>query len=300
MGSVAAMPGGIEIEVVEHPGQAAEIEDLVARAAQHDGFRALNEAADLHLRHPRPGVRHLLARAGDRLAGYAQLAELGERATGQLVVAPEARGARVGRALLDRLLATAGRPVDLWAMGDTPAARQLAAGAGLHRSRELMIMKRPLAGPLPAPELPDGVSIRPFRVGADETAWLELNRRAFAGHPEQGRLGAEDLAERMSEPWFDPDGFLLAVRDECLVGFHWTKQHPGRMGEVYVLGVDPVASGGGVGKALLWAGLEHLRRRGNTAVELYVEGDHARAVALYAAAGFAPVSRDVMYSSTAP
>ena len=119
----------------------------------------------------------------------------------------------------------------------------------------------------------------------------------------------------MQETWFDPAGFLVALRQaqgaegqaqgteeaaqgaEELVGFHWTKQHPDRLGEVYVLGVDPDAGVSGLGRALLAAGLAHLRRVGNTRVELYVEAENPRAVALYDRAGFGVASSDVMYAS---
>ena len=135
-----------------------------------------------------------------------------------------------------------------------------------------------------------------FRPGTDEDAWLHVNARAFAAHPEQGSLTADDLAQRMAEPWFDPSGFFLAEAGPTLLGFHWTKRHPGGLGEVYVLGVDPDAGGGGLGKALLDTGLAHLQRQGDTGVELYVEGDHERAVALYVGRGFTRASRDVMYA----
>ena len=87
--------------------------------------------------------------------------------------------------------------------------------------------------------------------GADEDAWLAVNAAAFAGHSEQGRWTRADLLAREAEPWFDPAGFLLAERENVLLGFHWTKVHADGMGEVYVLGVDPAAHGLGLGSALL-------------------------------------------------
>ena len=75
-------------------------------------------------------------------------------------------------------------------------------------------MKRPLGNrPLRKARVPAGIEIRTFRPGtADELDWLTTNAEAFADHPEQGRLTAEDLAERMAEPWFDPEGFFVAYR----------------------------------------------------------------------------------------
>lgn len=169
-------------------------------------------------------------------------------------------------------------------------------------------MRRDLAGvdPAPSPALPADVSVRPFRPGRDEQAWLRVNARAFAAHPEQGSWRLDDLRRREAEPWFDPAGFLLAWRGEpddggALLGSHWTKVHPPgdvgdeAVGEVYVLGVDPDAQGLRLGRALTDLGLAHLRSRGLAEVLLYVEEDNVAAVGLYEGRGFSRYSVDVSW-----
>ena len=126
---------------------------------------------------------------------------------------------------------------------------------------------------MPEPAVPAGVTIRTFRPGQDEAGWLAVNAAAFASHPEQGAVTAADLAARMAEPWFDPAGFFVAERGGAMVGFHWTKQHPDRLGEVYVLGVAPEGHRQGIGRGPAATGLRHLRQRGNATVQLYVEAD---------------------------
>ena len=177
-------------------------------------------------------------------------------------------------------------------------------------------MQRPLADPLPDPVFPAGVTLRTFSVGADEAAWLELNRKAFASHPEQGAWTAEDLSLRERESWFDPAGFFLAERSGKLAGFHWTKVHtraenenpaglrhesPGQesIGEVYVVGVDPAEQGSGLGRALTLAGLRYLRSRGLPSVMLYVDEDNTPAIRLYESLGFAHQGTDVMFQHPA-
>lgn len=329
------MTDGLTISAATSLGadELAAITELVRVAAGEDGFTALNEAALLHLRHPRDAVVHVLARSGEELVGYAQLESHGRDqqiasarqsvsplnesfSTSQLVVHPGHRRVGVGAALLAKVLALTTSPLRLWAMGNTPAARALAASGQLVAVRELLIMTRSLSEPVARPRLPGETTVRTFVVGQDEQRWLEVNARAFRDHPEQGQLTRADLDDRMSESWFDPAGFFLAVRrgapapepaaaddvdattPERIVGFHWTKQHPGRLGEVYVLGVEPSAGGDGLGKALLAYGLQHLQERGNTSVQLYVEAGHTRAVSLYAGYGFTVASRDVMYASS--
>jgi mycothiol synthase len=159
----------------------------------------------------------------------------------------------------------------------------------------------PLTGPAVAgPVLPAGVTLRTFRPGQDEQAWLRANRRAFADHPEQGSWTMEDLSLREAEPWFDPAGFFLAERDGELAGFHWTKVHEPEsggspIGEVYVVGVDPARQGGGLGRALTLAGLGHLQRLGLKQVMLYVDESNTAAVRMYETLGFTLWSTDVMY-----
>ena len=69
---------------------------------------------------------------------------------------------------------------------------------------------------------------------------------------------------------------------------------------MYVIGVDPDAQGGGLGKALLLAGLEHLAEQGVGEVMLYVDGDNAAAVRLYESLGFRRTRTDVMYGTGGP
>ena len=234
----------------------------------------------------------------EELVGYAQLESGAEQSAAQLVVAPDHRREGVGTQLLQRLIMESGTPLRVWAMGDTPAAQALAAGADMIRQRELLIMERRLDGELPEPAAPPGVVIRTFVPGQDEHDWLQVNAAAFAQHPEQSQIDADDLKDRMAEPWFDPSGFFVALKDGAMIGFHWTKQHQDQLGEVYVLGVAPWAARQGLGKALLLTGLRSLQQRGSTRVELYVEADHQTAIELYLTYGFAIASRDVMYAQS--
>ena len=104
-----------------------------------------------------------------------------------------------------------------------------------------------------------------------------------------------DFERRAGSDWFDPAGLFVAVRDGEIVGFHWTKVEHG-VGEVYVVGVDPSEQGSGLGTALTVRGLRHLHESGLRTVDLYVEGDNERALAVYGHLGFTEHARDVLYA----
>jgi mycothiol synthase len=313
------------------PAEVRAVSALVEAATEADGVRPLSEHVMLHLRYGGDErVRNVLVWTGDDLAGYAHLdiTDEVEGASAELVVAPARRGQGVGRRLVEATLAeTPDGRLRLWSHGGHPRAAALASSMGFVQSRALWQMRRSLYAPLPAVDLPAGVTVRTFVPREDDDAWVALNAAAFAGHPEQGSWTVDDLHRRIAEPWFDPAGFFLAERaagdgGRQLVGFHWTKVHggPGHtheppdqpdrphahegqsgthghdpIGEVYVVGVDPAERGNGLGRALTLAGLRHLRHLGLPDAMLYVDADNAAAIAVYTALGFTRWETDVMF-----
>lgn len=292
------------------------IRELVRAATESDGVAPVGEQVLRELGHDR--TEHLLitnpasgaATAGDAIVGYLNLRPPrdGETGMAELVVHPQARRRGIGSTLVRAALAKTGAANRFWAHGTLDPARATASALGLAPVRELMQMRRSLHDlPDSVPQVP-GVRIRTYAGAADDAELLRVNNAAFAHHPEQGGWTDVELAERRSEPWFDPDGLFLAFDDSgsdqagTLLGFHWTKVHLDRpgLGEVYVVGVDPSEQGRGLGRALTAVGIDWLGRRLADAPEptvlLYVESDNVAAVRTYQRLGFTTYSVDTAYA----
>lgn len=268
---------------------------LAQRAADADGVEALSEQTLLNLRAPGHAAAHLLAHDDDggAVVGYAQV----DGASAELAVDPAHRRRGHGRRLLDAVRA-AQPDVAVWAHGDLPGAQALAAAAGMAVVRELWQMAAPVR-PVDVRPAPAGLRARTFTPGADDEAWVRLNARAFADHPEQGRMSVEDLRARQGEDWFDPSLLWLAVPaddDGAPVASMWVKVLPGEdSGEIYALGVDPDHQGRGLGGWLTDVAMAEMHRRGLLTATLYVEGENAPAIATYRRAGFERSAIDVQY-----
>jgi mycothiol synthase len=299
---------------------------LVDEVTSYDGVRPLSEHVMLHLRYGGDTpARNFLLWVDDALAGYGHLdtTDPVEGASAEVAVHPDHRGRGVGKKLVEALLDEAGPEarMRLWSHGNQSGAAALAESMGFRRERSLWQMRRSLFAPVPAPTWPEGVVIRTFVTGQDEDAWLEVNNRAFAEHPDQGTWTRDDVEMREREPWFDPAGFFLAERDGRIVGFHWTKVHGAQpdhphdrtdddhvhahehahdhghepIGEVYVVGVDPSMQGQGLGPALTLRGLQHLRALGLPQAMLYVDEVNTNAIRTYERLGFAKWDVDICF-----
>jgi len=338
--NVARLDAGQQPAVLALSAKAQDV-DHVAPLSEH----VLLAARDDHTAGAPANWPHFLSYAGRsgpdpghasseaHLAGYAHLERgaAGEAATAEVVVDPADRRRGIGTALIraleaalapgpevllpptevllpaNEVLLPANEVLQIWSHGHLDAARALAAREGYSIVRELWTMRRALRPGDSSVTLPKGFTSRSFVVGQDEEAWLRVNARAFAGHPEQGRMTRHDLDLRIAEPWFDAGGFIL-IEDTrgatpVLAASHWTKIAPAAdpskiptQGEVYVVGVDPAYQGVGLGRAVTVLGLAHLRERGLAQAMLYVDADNRAAVATYSRLGFTHVAVDVMYS----
>ncbi len=111
----------------------------------------------------------------------------------------------------------------------------------------------------------------------------------------------DDLRQRIAQPWFDPLGFFVAMRDGELLGFHWTKVHR----------LNPTTPPSE--RCMPSASLRRHRASGSARRSprpdcstsgrmasrglLYVDADNAAAIAVYEKLGFARSALDVMYAT---
>jgi mycothiol synthase len=264
----------------------------VSAATDHPPLPEPQALAVGHMADAPVGERVVLARAGADLVGMALLSPARDGSTAVHVVADPGAPA-LQDALLQRAVqeGSAASPLHLWVMQATPADDDRAIVAGFVPERDVIQMRvaLPLADDVVAATRP--LATRPFVVGRDEEAWVDINNRAFADHPEQGGWTVAQLQERMAADWVELDDFLVADDPDGpgLIGACWTKVHRDRdpvLGEIYVIDVDPRHHGQGWGRSLTVAGLTHLAGRGITVGMLYTDATNVTAVALYRSLGF--------------
>ena len=298
----------IRVEQPPAPETAGIARELETVASRHDGHESLASFVWRDLAAPSAETSGIVATVGARPVGYAHLSRSDSDADPHLVAAfvrdPAVADDTVATALLEALVSEAHRRsarIVLWVNGVDDELDMLVTAAGFARLSEQLQMQVPL--PLAEqPKWPDGVTIRTFVPGSDDAAWLRVNNRAFATHRDQGGWTEATLQARMAEAWFDPADFLLATDRDGIAGFCWTKVHTpgprdtGRVGEIYVIGVDPDRQGTGLGRALTVGGLHHLAtdRRCPTGM-LYVDGANPAALGLYRSLGFTTHHRDRAY-----
>lgn len=259
------------------------LQELAEKATQIDGVAPFNEATRLASAFgDEPRIDRRFGTDDGRLIAAA--IAFGD-APVELVVDPLFRRRGLGGRLVESLLAEG--ETRFWAHGDLPAARALAASAGLVEARTLLRLRR--TGP--PPQIPTA-GVRPFRE-TDTDRVLAINAAAFADHPEQGTMDRTDFERRAMSAGLD--GLLVLEIDGEVVGFHWTKVEGGA-GEVYLIAVDPAQAGGGHGTALLAAGLRHLADAGVDDVHLYAESS-SKALDLYYAQGFRASTQDVLFGA---
>ena len=221
-------------------------------------------------------------------------------------VSPDHRGKGIEFVLLD-LLEGRGREHAVGAPAEaTPNIAVFAkAGSSLAailearayaRVRTYLRMTIDLKGESPAVPAPEGIEIRPFRMGVDEQAVHASIEESFAEHfrfaPEPHD---EWVSRRTGHPEFNPDLWFVAWEGQEAVGSALSYTF-GDLGWVRELGVRARWRGRGIGKALLLEAFRALHSRGWKRVSLGVDAENASgATRLYEGVGMFEEERHELY-----
>lgn len=280
----------MELRPVNPAEDLPALDQLFDLAAECDGHRPIGEHKYLDLIHPDPdGTAGIVAEVDSEVVAYVAIGHMPETNTCamELALHPMHRDLETMEAMIsagvERVRAVCGSAVRIWAF--QPHLAAALERMGFAEERELRQLRRSLP-PDDDPHFPVDVRVAAFVPGTDEETWLDVNNRAFAWHPENGRWTMEVLEDRMRQPWFDAEDVRMAWIDGKLAGFCWTKRHDDELGEVYVIAVDPAFQGRGLGRALVVEGMRHLTAQGLVSVMLYVDADNRAGLALYDQLGF--------------
>ncbi|GAC1321413.1 MAG: hypothetical protein NVSMB2_18140 [Chloroflexota bacterium] len=161
--------------------------------------------------------------------------------------------------------------------------------------RTMADMLLPATTEVPAPREIPGLTIRPMRRGEDAAILATLNRN-WAGTWNFVPITADMLAVDLSGQrdgmllGVDADGTILAT---CHGVFEPTDNNVDGEPRAWIsnVTVDPECRGRGVARAILLAGVAHLRERGATSIGLGVDADNPAPFHLYTSVGFTVVSQ---------
>lgn len=133
------------------------------------------------------------------------------------------------------------------------------------------------------------VALRPAIAADAASIGAVFDASVKAGWHYLGALAAEPMFS--AQDWVRlvadhmPPNLLLVAEDDAGSVVGYVAAHP-RDGELFLLFVDLDHAGRGIGRALLAAAHDALREAGCRDAYLYVHERNARAIAVYAAAGY--------------
>jgi mycothiol synthase len=314
MSEGAAMPAGVALP--EGPTAVAwrritnadlpELHALVAAVAQRDdpGNPPGRPELEQHLAAVDPDRHTAVAVVDGRLVAYGIVFPAGSAVRLPGGVAPEARGAGIGRRLLAWQIASARAvraddsvPISARQPVTAEATARLLARFGFRQERAFLHLRRP-ASPVERRPLPAGLRAVPFDAAYDEPL-RQAKNRAFEGHWRSRPQSPEAWARHQLGPWLRRDLSRLALDENgAIAGFvvGWDEQTGADELYIALVGTEPAWRGRGVARALLTDVLAAAAKAGRPVAVLDVDGESpTSADRLYASIGFERVSAAVVH-----
>jgi mycothiol synthase len=152
---------------------------------------------------------------------------------------------------------------------------------------------------VPEIHLPEGYELRAFRPGQDENNWLTVRNAAFSTlKGSETPLTTEGVKKLLTDDDYLEGGMMILFDKEKPVGV--IRGAHDEYDGAPIMNIGPIAilpeyQGLGLGRSLLRASLGFAKEKGYKSTILSVNGENARAQALYIQEGFKQVEAVVCY-----
>ena len=208
----------------------------------------------------------------------------------------------IGRSLLTRVMAyvssLGAKVLHIEAPDGSDGARHLLESSGFRPVRRYCKMRWE-GESAPAVVVPEGFALCAFRYGTDEQALTDLQNATFNGSWGFCPNTVEEISVRARSSRCHPDGIIILTTGEGrLAGYNWTTRtgsEDGAVGWIEMTGVHPDFRSRGLGRAVVVAGMAHLKENGVNSIELEVDSQNAPATTLYRRLGFRSVGQGIWY-----
>ena len=153
-------------------------------------------------------------------------------------------------------------------------------------------------GTLGETELPNGFTLRSFRVGCDVPTLTDIQNAAFGDSWGFSPNTVEQIEARVAARSTTPEGIIFVTKNESVAAYNWTIRPAGpggRLGRIAMTGVHPYYQGRGLSRSTVLAGMKWLRSQGVETIELEMDSSNLSAARVYESLGFERVSDSVWY-----
>jgi len=151
---------------------------------------------------------------------------------------------------------------------------------------------------LPPVGLPNGFSIRSFKLDQDEETLTNLQNTAFGQNWGFSPNTVEQISARVRLDRSNPEGIIFIVDGDRVSGYNWTLRsfnETNSTGWVAMTGVHPDYRGKGLGTSVVLAGMEYLKSKGVDGIELEVDSENDPARELYLKLGYRKIGQTVWF-----
>ncbi len=177
------------------------------------------------------------------------------------------------------------------------AARHILESEGFYEVKRFWQMRWE-GDQLPPVGLPNGFSIRPFKLDQDEETLTNLQNTAFGQNWGFSPNTVEQISARVRLDRSNPEGIIFIVDGDRVSGYNWTLRsfnETNSTGWVAMTGVHPDYRGKGLGTSVVLAGMEYLKSKGVDGIELEVDSENDPARELYLKLGYRKIGQTVWF-----